>query len=171
MKAASVQQHTNTPNNQSRSLKSTSKSKFSRVLSISLAAAGLLIATPTFAQDAPAEANPSKQQLLCATEGQRLICDVQKPGQPSQPITFEQQAYAGNPTKTVALTPVKRTAIFTPELDEVLANALLWISYLSLPIGMSVAIWRYDQHARQQMVKLAQQMATLERIWQNPQAD
>lgn len=170
MKAASVQQHLDTLNNQPRSLKLTSKSRFSRVLSIGVAAAGLLFATPTFAQDAPAEVNPSKQQLLCATEGQRLICDVQKPGQPSQQITFEQQAYTPNASKTVALTPVKRTALFTPELDEILANALIWISFLSLPIGMSVAIWRYDQHAREQMVKLAEQMATLERIWQNPQA-
>ncbi|MEO8893064.1 MAG: hypothetical protein ABI417_16365, partial [Coleofasciculaceae cyanobacterium] len=147
------------------------KSRFSRVLSIGIAAAGLLFATPTFAQDTPAAVNPSKQQLSCVTEGQRLICDVQKPGQPSQSKTFEQQSYTGNASTTVALTPVKRTALFTPELDETLANALLWITFLSLPIGTSVAIWRYDQHAREQMVKLTEQMATLERIWQNPQAD
>jgi hypothetical protein len=166
MKAASTQQQLDTLNNQQRSLK-TSKSRFARVLSISLAAAGLLISTPSFAQDAPAEANPSKQQLSCATVGQRL-CDVQKPGQPSQSKTFE--PYAGNASKTVASTPVKRTALFTPELDETLANVMLWISFLSLPIGMSVAIWRYDQHAREQMVKLTEQMATLERIWQNTEA-
>lgn len=157
MKAASIQQQ--------RSLK-TSKSRFARVLSISMATA-VLFATPSFAQDASAEANFSKQQLSCAT-GQRL-CNVQEPGNSSHSVTFDQQSHTKNVSN--ALTPVKRTALFTPELDETLANALIWISFLSLPIGMSLAIWRYDQHAREQMVKLAQQMATLERIWQNTQTD
>jgi hypothetical protein len=50
-----------------------------------------------------------------------------------------------------------------------LSSGLLWTFYLSLPISVIVAIWRYDQRDREQMVKLVEQVATLERIWQKPQ--
>jgi len=72
-------------------------------------------------------------------------------------------------SETVELTLVQRTALFNPELDESLANGLLWTFYLSLPIAVIVAIWRYDQRDREQRIKLVQQVATLERIWQHPQ--
>jgi hypothetical protein len=75
-----------------------------------------------------------------------------------------------DPTReTVEQTPVPHTALFNPELDGMLANALLWTIYLSLPIGMVVAIRCYDRHTHQQMAKLAEQIATLERIWQKTQ--
>jgi hypothetical protein len=66
---------------------------------------------------------------------------------------------------------VTRTALFSPQLDGMLASGLLWTVYLGLPISMIVAIWCYDQRASEQMVKLVEQIATLERIWQKPQAD
>ncbi|HEY9890347.1 MAG TPA: hypothetical protein V6D37_00755, partial [Candidatus Sericytochromatia bacterium] len=86
-----------------------------------------------------------------------------------QSMTFEQKADTGKASETVELTPVKRTAIFSPELDGMLSSGLLWTFYLSLPISVIVAIWRYDQRDREQMVKLVEQVATLERIWQKPQ--
>lgn len=41
--------------------------------------------------------------------------------------------------------------------------ALIWV--------MKPGIWRYDQHAREQMTQLVAQVVTLERIWQTPQRD
>ena len=171
MKAAPVQKQLETPKCQPRSLQlPASKSRFATALSTCLAAVGLLMATPAFGQDAPAIANSQKQLLTCVPEGQRLICDAQQPGQLNQSITFEQKAYTGA-TEVVELTPVTRSALLSPELDGMLATALLWTIYLGLPISVIVAIWCYDQRSREQMVKLVEQIATLERIWQKPQAD
>jgi hypothetical protein len=171
MKAAPVQKQLETPNGQPRSLQlAASKSRFATVLSTCLAAVGLLMATPAFGQDAPAIANSQKQLLTCVPEGQRLVCEAQQPGQLNQSITFEQKAYTGA-TEVVELTPVTRSALLSPELDGMLATALLWTVYLGLPISVIVAIWCYDQRASEHMVKLVEQIATLERIWQKPQAD
>jgi hypothetical protein len=65
--------------------------------------------------------------------------------------------------------PQRRTALFNAELDSLTSSTLLWVFYLSLPVSVVVAIWRYDQRSREQMATLLQQMATLERIWQSPQ--
>ena len=171
MKAAPVQKQLETPNGQPRSLQlAASKSRFATVLNTCLAAVGLLMATPAFGQDAPAIANSQKQLLTCVPEGQRLVCEAQQPGQLNQSITFEQKAYTGA-TEVVELTPVTRSALLSPELDGMLATALLWTVYLGLPSSVIVAIWCYDQRSREQMVKLVEQIATLERIWQKPQAD
>jgi len=145
--------------------------KFAVVLSAGLAAAGLLVTTPAFGQTTQKiVASSGKQNLTCVTEGKRLICSVQKPRQATQTTTFEQKPYGGKASEAVELTPVKRTALFNPEIDGMLASGLLWMFYLSLPLSVIVAIWRYDQHAREQMAQLLQQVATLERIWQRPQA-
>jgi hypothetical protein len=128
------------------------------------------MATPAFGQDDPAIANSQKQPLTSVTAGQPLVCDTQQPGQPNQSTRFEQQTSTGV-TEVVESTPVTRTAVFSPELDGMLASALLWTGYLGLPISLIVAIWCYDQRAREQMVKSVEQVATLERIWQKPQAE
>lgn len=155
---------------QSRSLPfATVSSNFAAVLSAGLAAASLLMTTPAFGQTAQNTiAAGEKQNLTCVTEGQRLICDVQQPEQAAKTMTFEQKSDVGM-SEAVELTPVKRTALFNPELDGMLASGLLWTFYLSLPLSVIVAIWRYDQRAREQMAQLLQQVATLERIWQHPQ--
>ncbi len=171
MKAAPVQKQFETPKCQPRSLQlAASKSRFATVLSTCIAAVGLLMATPAFGQDDPAIANSQKQPLTSVTAGQPLVCDAPQPGQLNQSITFEQKAYTGA-TEVVELTPVTRTALFSPQLDGMLATALLWTVYLGLPSSVIVAIWCYDQRSREQMVKLVEQIATLERIWQKPQAD
>ncbi|MBW4467277.1 MAG: hypothetical protein KME07_17765 [Pegethrix bostrychoides GSE-TBD4-15B] len=84
----------------------------------------------------------------------------------AQAATVEPTA---SPTEPAASAP--RTALLTPELDSLLSSSLLWIIYLSFPTGLILAVWRYDWQARQQMIKFVEQAATLERIWQNPQAD
>lgn len=146
------------------------KPRILTVLSAGLAAS-LLMAVPAFGQATQnTMTSNEKQDLTCVTEGQRLVCDVQQPGQAPQTMTFEQKPDAGKASETVELTPVKRTALFNPELDEMLASGLLWTFYLSLPLSLIVAIWRYDRRSREQMAKLLQQVATLERIWQHPQA-
>jgi hypothetical protein len=171
MKVAPVQKQLETRNCQPRSLQLTaSKSRFARVLSSCIAAAGLLMATPAFGQDAPAIANSEKQPLTSVTAGQGLVCDAQQPGQSNQSTKFEQKTSTGA-TEIVELTPVTRGALFSPELDGMLASALLWTIYLGLPISLIVAIWCYDQRAREQTAKLVEQVATLERIWQKPQAE
>lgn len=81
----------------------------------------------------------------------------------------EQKAAANKASEAVEPTPVKHTALFSPELDEMLAGSLLWVLYLGLPLTVTMAIWRYDQRARQQLAKQVEQIATLERIWQNSQ--
>lgn len=163
MKVVSGQLQFETLHRQPRSL------PFAAVLSAGLAAASLLMATPAFGQTAANTTTSSeKQNLTCVTEGQRLVCDVQQLGQASKTMTFEQKPYAGKASETVELTPIKRTALFNPELDGMLASGLLWAFYLSLPLVVIVAIWRYDRRAREQMAKLLQQVATLERIWQHP---
>lgn len=91
-------------------------------------------------------------------------------GQTTKAMTFEQKPYVGKASEMAELQPVKRTALFNPELDGMLASGLLWTSYLSLPIAVIVAVRWHDQHTREQMAKLVQQIATLERIWQHPQA-
>jgi hypothetical protein len=171
MKVATVQKQWDVFGNQPRSLQSVAlKCKIASLLSTCVAAASLLVSAPAFAQSASMPANSDVQKnLTCVTEGQRLVCDVQQPGQPNQSMTFEQKADTGKASETVELTPVKRTAIFSPELDGMLSSGLLWTFYLSLPISVIVAIWRYDQRDREQMVKLVEQVATLERIWQKPQ--
>jgi hypothetical protein len=132
--------------------------QFAAVLGTSMTAIGLLMATPAFGQS-------ELQNLTCTPEGQRLVCNVQPTGQSTtfEPSTTEAGA--------IELTPVTRTALFSPELDEAFSDGLLWLIYLSLPIGLTVAIWRYDRYAREQMTQLVAQVATLERIWQTPQRD
>jgi hypothetical protein len=132
--------------------------QFAAVLGTSLTAIGLLMSTPAFGQS-------ELQNLTCTSEGQRLACNVQPAG---QSVTFESSTTEAG---LIELTPVTRTALFSPELDEAFADGLLWLAYLSLPIGLTVAIWRYDRYAREQMTQLVAQVATLERIWQMPQRD
>jgi hypothetical protein len=132
--------------------------QFAAVLGSSLTAIGVLMATPAFGQS-------ELQNLTCTSEGQHLVCNVQ----PSdQAVTYESSTTEAG---AIELTPVTRTALFSPEFDEAFANGLLWLTYLSLPIGLTVAIWRYDRCAREQMTQLVAQVATLERIWQTPQRD
>lgn len=166
MKAAHDQQQTDRFPNPSRSLKLPVTAKFAAVFSMGLTTS-LLLGTPAFGQTTSA-AN-QKQNLTCVTEGQRLVCDVQQIKQASEVMTFEQKADVGEASETVELTPVKRTALFNPELDGILSSGLLWAFYLSFPIAVIVAVWHYDRRAQNQMVKLVQHMATLERIWQSPQ--
>ena len=169
MKVVSGQPQFETLDRQPRSLPfATASSKFAAVLSAGLAAASLLMVTPAFGQTAANTTSSEKQNLTCVTEGQRLVCDVQQLGQTSKTMIFEQKPYVRKASETVELTPIKRTALFNPELDGMLASGLLWAFYLSLPIAVIVAIWRYDRRAREQMAKLLQQVATLERIWQHP---
>lgn len=172
MKKVLGQLQVKTSYRQSRSLPlATVSFKFAAVLIAGLAVASLPMTTPAFGQTAQNTiAAGEKQNLTCITEGQRLICDVQQPGQTAKPMTFEQKPYIGKASEAVELTPVKRTALFNPELDGMLASGLLWTFYLSLPLSVMVAIWRYDQRTREQMAQLLQQVATLERIWQHPQA-
>lgn len=170
MKAAPVHQHLDRSYRQPRSLQLAVSSKLAAVLSTGLSAASLLLASPAFGEATPNPTPNQKQNLTCVTEGQRLVCDVQQPGQAPKTVTFEQKPYVGKASETVELIPVKRTALFNPELAGMLASGLLWVFYLILPIAVIVAIWRYDQRAREQMVRRVQQVATLERIWQHPQA-
>jgi hypothetical protein len=60
-----------------------------------------------------------------------------------------------------------QTALFNPILDELLSSFLLWTMYLGLPLTMTIAIWNYDQRARESMAQLVQHIAMLERIWQS----
>jgi hypothetical protein len=66
--------------------------------------------------------------------------------------------------------PRTQTALLNPALDRLLADILLWTTYLSLPLGLTMAIWRYDRQDQAQMAKTLGQIATLERIWQRTEA-
>jgi len=169
MRVAFNQPHLNKFCHQARSIASAAASfRLAAVLATGMAAASLLLpATPAFGQTA--STTSQKQQLSCVAEGHRFVCDLQESGQVSQTLNFEQNPEVEGASETVELTLVQRTALFNPELDESLANGLLWTFYLSLPIAVIVAIWRYDQRDREQRIKLVQQVATLERIWQHPQ--
>ncbi|MBW4658202.1 MAG: hypothetical protein KME15_05980 [Drouetiella hepatica Uher 2000/2452] len=122
-------------------------SKLAAVLSTGLAAS-LLVTTPALGRD------------------------VQPLEQAAETMAFAQKSAAVKTSETIEAiesAPVKRTALFNPELDEMLSSSLLWTFYLSLPLSVIVAIWRYDRRACEQMAKLLEQVATLERIWQHPQ--
>jgi hypothetical protein len=60
-----------------------------------------------------------------------------------------------------------QTALLNPVLDELLSSFLLWTVYLGLPLTLTIAIWNYDQRARESMAELVQHTAMLERIWQS----
>jgi hypothetical protein len=128
------------------------------------------MATPSLGQTPVTELSAGqKQHLTCTSEGQRLLCTVQSLDEPqSEQVTqtFEQAAKTEN--GTLELTPVRRTALFNPELDGMLSTGLLWTFYLSLPIVVAIGIWHNNQQNRAQVAKLAQQIATLERIWHSP---
>lgn len=166
MKATQNQQQTDRFHNPSRPLKLPVTAKIAAVFSVGLTTS-LLLGTPAFGQTTSAA--DQKQNLTCLTEGQRLVCDVQQSGQAAKAMTFERKSDFGEASETVELTPVKRTALFNPEFDEMLSSGLLWAFYLSFPLTVIVAVWLYDRRAQNQMVKLVQYMATLERIWQSPQ--
>jgi hypothetical protein len=113
------------------------------LLSTGLAVASLLVAHPALGQNLPiADAN---HQLLSSTHPHR--------------------SEAVNEDRASALT--QRTALFNPELDQMLATILLWTMYLGLPIGLIVAIRYHDRRVHQQMFKLVEQVAILERIWRS----
>jgi hypothetical protein len=143
-------------------------SRFVAVVSAGLAAVSLLMATPAFGQIAVTTVTSGKEHLTCVREGQSLICNVQQPGEVPRTITFEQKTNSKNVGETNGQALVTRTALLTPELDKMLSDILIWTVYLGLPLTMVVAIWSHDQRAREQMVKLAQHITTLERIWQHP---
>lgn len=145
MKSSPVQKHFETSNHQSRLLQVASPSRLFKGLSIGLAAAGLLLASPVLTLEATASV------LL------------------SPAVGFEQTAPAKASTD-LEPSSVTRTALLSPEIDEMLVNSLLWTIYLGLPLGIIVAVWRYDQRDRERMAKFIEQIAMLERIWQNPHA-
>lgn len=159
MEAAPGQQQLNICHCQPRALATTSR--LAAALSTGLAIMGLLMAAPALGQQASAPIE--SEAKACATKEQHLVCELQQPGQAPQAKTLEQK----NHKATVSQASLKRTALFNPELDRMLASGLLWTSYLSLPIIVSVAIWHDDHRVREQMAKLVSQIATLERIWQN----
>ncbi|HEY9626279.1 MAG TPA: hypothetical protein V6C84_03170 [Coleofasciculaceae cyanobacterium] len=141
MKSSPVQKRFETSNHQPRSLQAASR--LFKGLSICLA--GLLLAAPVMTPEATASVFSS------------------------QTIGFEQTALAKASTDPEP-SSVTRTALLSPEMDAMLANTLLWTIYLGLPLGIIVAVWRYDQRDRERMAKFIEQIATLERIWQNPHA-
>lgn len=144
--------------------------KFTALLSTGLVAASFLGAAPSLGQTATVAQAPNEtQNLTCVTEGQRLLCEVQKIGQAPKTIAFEQKPHAGKASQTLELTPVTSTALISPELDERIANVLLWAFYLSFPASAIAAVWCYDRRAREQTAVLVQNIAALERIWQRPQ--
>lgn len=148
-----------------------SKSRFACVLSACIAASSLLMPTPAaFGQNVTTADTNDVQHLTCVKEGQRLVCDIQQPGQPNKVITFEQKPYTGKASESVELTPVARTALISPELDEIFASTLLWVFYIGLPINVVLAIWLHDKRTSKRTAELKEQVDMLERIWkQNPQ--
>jgi hypothetical protein len=169
MKAVPSQQHSNMSYCQSSIPDSLATgSRFAAVLSAGLAAVSLLVATPAFGQAATTVISSEKQNLTCVMKGQSFVCDVQQLGEAPKTITFEQTSSSESTNEAIELNSVTRTALLSPNLDEMLSNILLWAVYLGLPLTMAVAIWSHDQRAREQMVKLAQHITTLERIWQHP---
>jgi hypothetical protein len=127
-----------------------SLSRLAPVVGIGAAAISLLTSMPALGQQDSANFSAHKRSV--------------------QIMRLEQKASVSRVIETIEPAPVKRTALLSPALDERLANTLLWISYPGLPISLIVAIWHHDRRAREQMAKLLQQIATLERIWQHPQA-
>ncbi|MBI4781867.1 MAG: hypothetical protein HY785_11175 [Oscillatoriophycideae cyanobacterium NC_groundwater_1537_Pr4_S-0.65um_50_18] len=141
MKSSPVQKRFETSNDSPRSLQAASR----LFKGLSLGLAGLLLASPVLAPQASANVLSS------------------------QAVGFEQTALARVNTD---LEPSlgTRTSLLSPEIDETLANTLLWMIYLGFPLGIIVAVWRYDQRDRDRMAKFIEQIAMLERIWQNPHA-
>lgn len=58
---------------------------------------------------------------------------------------------------------------FTPAEQAVIANILIGVGYL-LPIGLGLGIFLYDRYASYRETLLKQQIETLERIWQESNA-
>jgi len=145
-------------------------SRFTAVLSAGLAVVSLLVATPAFGKTVTTVISSEKQNLTCVMKGQGLVCDVQQLGEAPKTITFKQTSYSESTNEVTEPTLVTRTALLNPDLDEMLSNILIWTVYLGLPLTMVVAIWSHDRRAREQVVKLAQHITALERIWQHPPA-
>jgi hypothetical protein len=144
--------------------------------------ASLLMANPVFASAIETtDASSKGQTLTCLIRGQNHVCRAQ-PAQAqavestSKAKAFEPMPSIENTVENAANTNAEevsdstaRTALLSPRLDAMLSSSLLWLFYLSFPVSIIVAIWWHDRRSREQIAKLAQQVATLERIWQQPQ--
>lgn len=64
----------------------------------------------------------------------------------------------------------KPSYIVSVAQDELISNALLIFLYLALPASFGLLIWQHDKRHKEQLAKFIEQIATLERIWnQDPQ--
>lgn len=96
------------------------------------------------------------QHLTCTKQGQKLICDIETMDSQTSPSRSPSEQQLSVPT---------RTYLLSPNLDEKLANILLAISFIGLPVGLILVILWFDKHPAEQDSKLQRQIETLERIW------
>ncbi len=97
----------------------------------------------------------SASELTKSSEKNSILL-VQHPNENSQNIFVAEQA--------------KPSYIVSVAQDELISNALLIFLYLALPASFGLLIWQHDKRRQEQLARLIEQIATLERIWQrNPQ--
>lgn len=100
-------------------------------------------------------ANAAQPAAGCLQKSQQSACDASA-------LT---SAPAENPTPTVATASIAHTALTNPTLDKQLADVLLGICYVGLPVGVTLAILLHDKHAHDRHARLKAQVALLERLW------
>ncbi|HBE19868.1 MAG TPA: hypothetical protein DEG17_11135 [Cyanobacteria bacterium UBA11149] len=126
------------------------------VVAACLTAASIAIAVPVpsgLSQTIQAE---DIEHLSCTKQGQKLICDIE---------TMDSQTAPSRSPSEQQLSVPTRTYLLSPNLDEKLANILLGISFIGLPVGLILLILWFDKHAAEQDSQLQSQIEALERIW------
>ncbi|MBD3881906.1 hypothetical protein IFO70_09080 [Phormidium tenue FACHB-886] len=117
-------------------------------------AASMLVAAPAFGIQ---PANAAQPFSGCLQAGQRSFCDA--------PAHISAAPAAENPAPNLATAPIAHTALINPTIDKQLADILLGICYIGLPVGVTLAILLHDKHTYDRDIRLKAQVALLERIW------
>lgn len=149
---------------------SAAKSKLFNLLTVCLAASGLLApAQAAFGYEADQQIQGKEvQHLVCVKQGQQLLCNVEASpdGESDRELTQSQgsvqDAKATGSPKAYTATVVPQ--LITPTQQAFIGNALLGLSYL-VPCGLVLGLFMYDKYSAYRLAVLNEQVERLEKLW------
>ncbi|NUN67456.1 hypothetical protein HCU40_22800 (plasmid) [Pseudanabaena biceps] len=107
---------------------------------------------------------------LCGSLGISQSVSASELAKSSEKSSILVQNTNENGQNIFAAEQAKPSYIVSVAQDELISNALLIFLYLALPASFGLLIWQHDKRHKEQLAKLIEQIATLERIWhQDPQ--
>jgi hypothetical protein len=150
---------------------SAAKSKLLNLLTVCLAASGLLVpAQAAFGHDANQRSDGKDvQHLVCVKQGQQLLCDVQTSPDGDERSELTQSQGSVQDAKATQ-SPKSNTALVVPQLitpaqQAFIENILLGLSYF-LPCGLVLGLFLYDKYSAYRLAVLDEQVERLEKLWQ-----